>query len=260
MWFGDTIKFVHELLLLGHYCACCIWMAVCVYVCTVRVSSQVPAHTHTHTHTQMQWSDVYSARENDFITEEITLCSGLWLQLALRQVGTTASAKHCCPHTGLFERSQCETFICFSNASLFPYLLLFGEKVSCGRLSVSTNQNPSCESNILSAIQKTPSILWSSKVRTVFAKPTLAFILSQMNPFNSISTHFFMIPFNIIVPPTSRCWKWSLSFRFPHCNLFLFPIRATCLLDLLTLMISADWWKSGSFAVLNFLQSPVLSF
>jgi hypothetical protein len=39
--------------------------------------------------------------------------------------------------------------------------------------------------------------------------------MNQINPVNALQSHFLMIYFNNILPPTPRSSKWPLSIRFP---------------------------------------------
>jgi hypothetical protein len=54
----------------------------------------------------------------------------------------------------------------------------------------------------------------------VYGSPTLDRILGKMNPVYSLSNYYFKIHFNIIVPFTLTCSKWSLSLRFYY-DLFI---------------------------------------
>jgi hypothetical protein len=75
----------------------------------------------------------------------------------------------------------------------------------------------------------------------------------------------FKIHFNIILPPTCRTSTWSLSFRFPHQNLYTFlfsPILATrsvCLIlhHVIALIMCGDGYNSWSSSLSSFLQSAV---
>jgi len=61
------------------------------------------------------------------------------------------------------------------------------------------------------------AILWKSKGHCrICSGPRLVRILSQMNLVHVFSRCFFSFHFNIILPPTPRCSKWSLSFMFTH--------------------------------------------
>jgi len=42
--------------------------------------------------------------------------------------------------------------------------------------------------------------------------------MRQMNPDHTLPFFLLIVPFNIIIPPMVRSWKWSLSFRFLHQN------------------------------------------
>jgi hypothetical protein len=44
-------------------------------------------------------------------------------------------------------------------------------------------------------------------------------MLSQFHPFNTATSHFLKIPFNIILPSMPGSPQWSLSLRFTHQNL-----------------------------------------
>jgi len=80
-----------------------------------------------------------------------------------------------------------------------------------------------------------------------------------------ISLHF--THFNIIFPYTSRSPKFSPSFRLSNENLYAFLVIIVCavcptnpfLLDLITLIILSEKYKSWSSSLWNFLKYPVTS-
>lgn len=196
----------------GFTCVCiCVYFCVCV--CPVRFQ-------HTQTDAMIRRVLSKTARLQDgrhygpFVVVTTTC--------------TTVGWQHCLWETLLPSHGT------FRNLYLlfvrFFCLLLYGQKMSFVRLFVSTEQSPSFERSRPSATPKIPNILCSSKVQFSHNPLPLALILSRMNPYNSISSYFSIIPFNIITPPTYTCCRWSLSFRFPRSNPVLFPISATCLL------------------------------
>jgi len=80
-------------------------------------------------------------------------------------------------------------------------------------------------------------------------------------------SHFLKIHLNIILPFKPGSSKWSFSVRFPHQNpayTSIIPTHATCsshliLLDLITLTIFKDQYRSLSSSIPSFLHSPVIS-
>jgi hypothetical protein len=65
--------------------------------------------------------------------------------------------------------------------------------------------SPSWEAANCAATQEIPSILWNSKVHyRVHKSPSLAPILSKINPIHIIPPYLSKIHFIIVHPPTSR--------------------------------------------------------
>jgi hypothetical protein len=92
-----------------------------------------------------------------------------------------------------------------------------------GRLSLScvTNcieQSLSLKANSTSATEET--LPWNRKVPCCIHKSlSLVHILSQINALCTFTTSFFVLHFNIILPPMPRSSKRSISFRFLCQNL-----------------------------------------
>lgn len=61
--------------------------------------------------------------------------------------------------------------------------------------------------------RKTPPFMKPKVVYCVHVNPPLDPFLSQINPVHNFTPCFFKICFNIILPSSSSCSKWSVRFR-----------------------------------------------
>jgi len=98
-------------------------------------------------------------------------------------------------------------------------------------LTYSMERSPFWEASPFSAGQEIPCMLWNPKFHYRIHKcPLPVPILSQLDPTQTLTSHFLKIHLNIILPSTRGSSKWSLSLRYPHQNPVYaspLPIRAT---------------------------------
>jgi len=135
-------------------------------------------------------------------------------------------------------------------------------------LPCSMEQSP-WEANRFSASQEIPRILWNPNVHYRIHKcPPLDPILSQLDPIQTLTSHFLKIHLNIILPSTPESPKWSLSHKFLHQKTLytplLSPIRATCtahliLLDFFTRKVLGEKYRSLNFSLPSYLHYPATS-
>jgi hypothetical protein len=79
--------------------------------------------------------------------------------------------------------------------------------------------SPSWEAATCAANQEFPNILWNPKVYyRVHQSPPLVSVFSQISPVHTTQSSLSLSKFrlNIILPPTSCCSQWTVSFWFSH--------------------------------------------
>jgi hypothetical protein len=82
---------------------------------------------------------------------------------------------------------------------------------------ILTELSPSWGAANCAATQELPIILWNPKFQyRVHKSPPLVPTMSHINPIHTISSYLSKIHFNIVHPPTSWSYQWSLSFWLSH--------------------------------------------
>jgi hypothetical protein len=137
----------------------------------------------------------------------------------------------------------------------------------CHELNNSLEQSPSWEPNSSSPSQEIPRVLWNPKVHyRIHNLPPHVPILSQINPVHAPS-HFLRIHFNIILPSTPKCSKWSFSSDLPTKTLYaphLSSIRVTRTahlihVDLITRLILREEYRKGCHCRSKSYRNPLSS-
>ena len=136
-------------------------------------------------------------------------------------------------------------------------------------LTYSMQQSPSWEIKRFSANQEIPRILWNPKVHYRIHKfPPPVPILSQPNPFHTLTAHFLKIHLNIILHLCLGLPSGLFPSGFPTKTLYtplLSPIRDTCpahliLLDFITRRVFGEEDRSLNSSLCSFLHFPITPF
>jgi hypothetical protein len=84
-------------------------------------------------------------------------------------------------------------------------------------------QSPSLEADSRSASQEIPHLFCNLQAHyRIHNSPPLVRIPSQMTPVHTLTSHFFKIHFNIILPPTPKCTKCCHPLKFHDKNLAIY--------------------------------------
>jgi hypothetical protein len=162
------------------------------------------------------------------------------------------------------ELYRCKKIYDLERAEVENTLRLYIGRCSCVREAEGHVQTHSDWPIVRSAGQ-IPRLLWNQKVHWfVHNSPSMAPVLSQINPVHILHLYFLKAHFNIILPSTPRSSEWSLPFRFsnlnvcfshPLCALHVPPISSSSI----TIIIFGKEFKLCS-SLCSFLQPPVTSF
>ena len=113
----------------------------------------------------------------------------------------------------------------YNSTHLYSFMAWRGTNVPLNftyLLTYAMEQSPSWKVNRFSASQEIPHILWNLKVHYQSHKcPPPVLILSQLDPVHTPTYYFLKNHLNNTFPSMSGSPKWSLSFRFPHQNLYI---------------------------------------
>jgi hypothetical protein len=143
--------------------------------------------------------------------------------------------------TEVTDRNETEERFCefdVSVATKFPAVTGTGNLLSCLQFCPFLDQLSSPQpSNLLTRanfVKQDPSsevdiVKFLASCYSFHKNHLLITILSHTNLFHALSSYFFHIHFNTILPSAPRSSKWFLSLRFSHHNpVYTYPLSHAC--------------------------------